>query len=183
MILGIDPSLTSTGWCLMSKHNGEWLVLKTGAIKTKRENKKRGIYVADDDTRRVRDIFRALTDLVIAHGIEVVVAEMPHGGAQSAVSAKGLAFATAIVACVVEAHSLALVAVTAQDSKKHLCGKRDASKIEMQQAIAKKYPALGTEYYSAQAKKTGFRGEFEDIADSIAAVLCAEREPSVVMAG
>jgi Holliday junction resolvasome RuvABC endonuclease subunit len=182
MILGIDPSLTGTGWCVMQKESGVWKVVDKRILKTSPATKKKRIYKADDDARRIRYIFEGLTDVVQKYSIPLVVTEAPSGGGKSASAVKGMAFATAIVACLAEAHDLALVTVTAQASKKHNCGRATASKEEMQKAVAQRYPALGVEFASGKSK-SGYTGDFEDIADSICAVHTAEKDPAVVMAG
>jgi Holliday junction resolvasome RuvABC endonuclease subunit len=166
----------------MRKEGRLWKVIDKGILKTKPETKKKRIYKADDDARRIRFIFEGLSDVVHKYEIPLAVTEAPSGGGKSASAVKGMAFATAIVACLAEAHDLALVTVTAQASKKHNCGKATASKEEMQKAVAKLYPALGIEFASNKSR-SGFTGDFEDIADSICAVHTAEKDPAVVMAG
>ena len=180
MILGIDPSLTGTGWCIMQKKTTDWEIIDKGILKTAPEKGKRKIYKCDDDARRIRYIFEGLTGLIGKYGIQVCVTEAPSGGGKSASAVKGMAFATAIVACLAEAHQLALVTVTARASKKHNTGKANASKTEMQNAVVALFPILGEEFFSARAEN-GFTGDFEDIADSICAVLTVEKEPAVVM--
>jgi Holliday junction resolvasome RuvABC endonuclease subunit len=182
MILGIDPSLTGCGWSVMKKEGRLWKVIDKGIIKTAPETKKKRIYKADDDARRIREIFDTLSEVVDKYDIPLAVSESPSGGGKSASAVKGMAFATAIVACLASAHDLALVMVTAQASKKYNCGKSTASKEEMQNAIVKLYPDLGVEFKSNKSK-SGFLGDFEDIADSICAVLACQQEPSVIMAG
>lgn len=182
MILGIDPSLTGTGWCIMKREGRLWRVVDKGILKTKPETKQKRIYKADDDARRIRFIFEGLSDAVEKYDVPLLVTEAPSGGGKSASAVKGMAFATAIVACLAEAHDLAMVTVTAQASKKHMCGKRNASKEEMQRAVAKLYPALGIEFKSNKSN-SGFTGDFEDIADAISAIHTAEKDPAVVMAG
>ena len=180
MILGVDPSLTGCGWCLMDKENGNWRVVDGGIIKTSNETKKRRIYKADDDSRRIREIFKVLSRVVIENDIEVLVSEQPSGGGKSASAVKGMAFATAIVACLAEAHKLAMVTVTARSSKKATTGKANASKTEMQKAVAERFPEFAEDYKSTRSAN-GFKGDFEDIADSICAIITAEDEPAVVM--
>lgn len=182
MILGIDPSLTGCGWCIMKREGRMWRIVDKGIIKTKPMTNKMKIYKSNDDARRIREIFEVLSAKVDEYNIELAVSESPHGGGKSASAVKGMAFATAIVACLAESHDLGLLMVQATQSKKHMCGKSNASKEEMQKAVAAIYPELAKEFISAKSK-SGFTGDFEDIADSISAVHTVEKEPSVIMAG
>ena len=165
----------------MDKKNGEWNVIDGGIIKTKPEHKKRNIYKSNDDARRIRMIFKVLAKIVKDNNIEVAVSESPSGGGKSASAVKGMAFATAIVACLAESEQLAMVFVTARQSKLASCNKANASKTEMQHAVAKRFPEFAKQYESKKSA-SGYKGDFEDIADSICAVLTAEDEPAVVMA-
>ena len=180
MIFGVDPSLTNSGWCVMDKKDGKWVIIEAGSVKTESLKKKMRIYQADDDARRIRDIFDELCRVVDKYDLKVMVAESPSGGGKSAKAVKGMAFATAIIACVASAKGLALVLVTAQASKKFNCGRNNASKDEMQRKVAELYPDFASQYYSSRSAN-GFSGIFEDIADAVCAVHAAEREPAVMM--
>ena len=180
MILGIDPSLTGTGWSVMERGDSGWEIVETGILKTSPVNKKAKIYKADDDARRIRYVFEGLAKIVVKYRIEVAVSEMPSGGGKSASAVKGMAFATAIVACLAESWSLALVTVTARDSKMHNCRKANASKTEMQNSVAVQFPDLAAQFHSSRSAN-GYTGDFEDIADSICAVLTVVKDPAVVM--
>lgn len=182
MILGIDPSLTCCGWSIMKKEGRLWRPIEQGVVKTAPLTKKMKIYKSNDDARRIREIFDVLSAKVVQYNIELTVSESPSGGGKSASAVKGMAFATAIVACLASAHDLALVMVQARASKLHMCGKANASKEEMQKAVAMLYPEMAA-MYTSERSKSGFTGDFEDIADAISAIHTAEHDPAVVMAG
>jgi Holliday junction resolvasome RuvABC endonuclease subunit len=166
----------------MKREGRMWRVVDKGIIKTKPMTNKMKIYKSNDDARRIREIFEVLSAKVKEYDIQLTVSESPSGGGKSASAVKGMAFATAIVACLAEAHDLALLMIQARESKKRMCGKATASKEEMQKAVAAIYPELGKEFASAKSK-SGYTGDFEDIADAISAVITAEKDPAVVMAG
>jgi len=179
VVLGLDPSLTCTGWCIMLPASGGWDVVASGAIQTKPENKKRGIYKSSDDARRIAHITDKLKAIIDDYEPLVVVSEQPSGGGKSSSAVKGMAFATAIVTCITALLELPLLEVPAKDSKKRVGGCANASKAKMQKEIAAMFPGVADKYKSARSKTTGFKGEFEDIADAIAAVITVENDPVI----
>jgi len=173
-VMGIDPSFTCTGWSIFVVEKGRWKVVDTGAVKTEAQNKKLGIYKTDDDQRRIMLIMDELTRVARKYELAAIVSEQPAGGGKSSSAVKGMAFATCMVTCLANFFEIGLVCVPAGKSKKFNCGTRNASKQQMQDHVASVYPEIADQYRAKT--KTGFKGEFEDIADSICAVLAAHDE-------
>lgn len=84
--LGIDPSLTATGWILVDGDRIDF-----GCIRTKPEQKKRHTFKSDDTTRRLELILRALGNACANRILRCIefACEQP-AGAQSAAAASAL---------------------------------------------------------------------------------------------
>jgi Holliday junction resolvasome RuvABC endonuclease subunit len=136
--IAIDPSFTAFG--LVVYDTEAKAIVDCATFRTKRESKKRGIYVADDDARRLLEI----TDQVIAYlekyTPDVVYGETPSSGAKSSSAAKGLAYAKALGTIIPHTCGIPVVWVSAADAKKAATGVSNASKSAVETAMREKYP-------------------------------------------
>lgn len=127
-VLGIDPSLASTGWALLSvDHHGPEL-LDNGTIKTSPKDTREG---------RLSDIHLTVARILETHTVERIAYErgMLYGvkGGQAA-----LAVAEARGAILVAiAHRRDVVQLSPGTLKRAVTGKGNASKAEVQEAVAR----------------------------------------------
>ena len=118
-------------------------------------------------------MIKELQDLDEEYVFDLVVAELPTGGAQNANAAESMAIAKTVVACLSTLWDIPLLSVTPSDVKIAGAGKKNASKTEVSNGVAELYPQLRRVYGSARAK-SGWNGKFEHVADSIAAFLAVQ---------
>jgi Holliday junction resolvasome RuvABC endonuclease subunit len=128
--LGIDPSLTATGWVLV---DGDKITF--GCIRTEPEQKKRRIYKCDDTTRRLELILNGINQQVgpqlYKEGVRVAC-EQP-AGSQSALAAAALAEVHGALVAMLWSDSLldGCAWIPARDAKLALTGDKSASKETM----------------------------------------------------
>ncbi len=65
-VLGIDPSLNSTGWAVITSHNNKYNVLEYGSIVAK---------VGGDAIEKIKNIAIKISDIVKKYDIKTVVIE------------------------------------------------------------------------------------------------------------
>ena len=183
-ILCIDVGFCASGIAVVKRNMDEHRVIYTGIIKTKKEAKRRGIYVADDQVRRIQDITNALSVLDDTYDFRAVVTELPHGGAQSANSAATMAIAKTLIVVMTSMWNIPLIHIRPNDIKKFIGGRNDTSKAAIQQHIFNLYrqDLCGDKYLSSKSAN-GFTGNFEHIADAIAAyeTAIADRNLNVLL--
>lgn len=174
-ILTLDVAFANLGWAIMKPHGAGWYCTDAYVIETKRSDKKKKIRVADDDVRRCTEHFAMLSAIIERCEIKGIIAEMPPGGSKSATSAKAMGMAKAVVACVAQAHKLPTEWITPDEGKVAATGKKNASKIQVQRAVVKKYPECTKSFKFKRGSKTEYEGRFEHVADAIAAFMAAEQ--------
>ncbi len=137
-LYGFDPAYTSFGIVIYDEDLDD--IVHAVTIKTAKQSKKRGIYVADDDTRRLLQITDDITQIFGKYPPRRIYSETPSGGARSASAAKGLAFAKALVAIIARLKHINVVWVSAADAKKSATGDENASKAKVREAMRKRFP-------------------------------------------
>jgi Holliday junction resolvasome RuvABC endonuclease subunit len=124
-MLGIDPSLTHTGWSV-SDVCTETLqivrVLDMGTVVTA-PSKVKQVRKSSDDMHRARLIASKLREVVKQYDIKVGSAEIPSGG-QSASAAKAFGIAIGILASL----TIPLIEVSPREVKVSTCGSATADK-------------------------------------------------------
>jgi Holliday junction resolvasome RuvABC endonuclease subunit len=140
-ILGLDPGLANCGFALARPRPGagdKLEVLRIGTWSTKKETKKTGLRVADDNVRRARELAAQLRNL--APPMVICAEAMSHP--RHAGNAGKLALSWGIVAAYAEQHGLPVRQASPQAIKQRLCGRKDASKLQVQRALERLYPGV-----------------------------------------
>lgn len=164
-ILAADIGFTATGMVIF-QFDKEWRIFDMKCLHTeqghtdrvKRKNGKtkkvRMSSVAHDDISRTEYLTCGIMNYFIDNRCSAIVAEIPHGGAQSAVSAKCMGAATAMIATVRVALDCPACWVTPDDSRlaagwdktKHKDLSLKERKAELKRfimnAMGKKYPSI-----------------------------------------
>ncbi len=141
LFFGVDPSFRAFG--IVVYDAGLDKIIECYTFRTTKESKKRGIYVADDDARRLNDIAREYKIRLLFHEPCLIFSETPSGGALSHKAAKGLAYATSlttIVPAMIGRTGIPVVNISARDSKKASTGKVSGSKAEVERAVRERFP-------------------------------------------
>lgn len=133
IILGIDGSLTATGWTRVAVMGGVAEALAESCVQTSPEAKRRRIYAADDDGRRIDEIAGALSHQMRV--VDFVAVEAP-AGSKSSKAAKALGLVYGAVRALACAHGKPLIVVQAADAKRAMTGDKAASKSLVQEHAA-----------------------------------------------
>lgn len=158
-LLALDVGFAKMGWCIfIGGEPIEWGIIKTA------KTKKKMVRVADDNASRAAYVAKELAEILDTFEVEGVVAEIPHGGAQSAKAMAFMASATALVSAVLSILDVPVEYVTPSEVKKAICGKLSASKDEMMEGVRNRYSHISFPTTKAQ---------FEDVADAIGAYIAA----------
>jgi Holliday junction resolvasome RuvABC endonuclease subunit len=137
-VLGLDPGFASMGYALLELHpTGGADVVGLGVIRTKKSAAKRGVYAADDNLRRARGLAVSLAELVETHGVVAICAESMSFPRNASAAGK-LSMAWGILAALTGA-DLPLVQASPQRIKEALCGRKDASKGDLEFELLKRY--------------------------------------------
>lgn len=103
-ILGIDPGISSCGWCTgVFSYSGACLEIAAGVIRTKAD-KKSGYYVTVDDQRRALHVLEDLLVIIKDFKPTVVAVETPIGGARNAQSVKFIGMSSMLIATLMYHH-------------------------------------------------------------------------------
>ena len=165
-ILTNDPSFTAWGWAVVDNYG---IVENTGCIKTEPESKKRRIRKGDDTIRRISEINFELLKLIRENNISCILSELPHGS-QNASAAVMVGAVAAIVQTISDVFGIPVEWYSEQDAKKHMLGKKSATKQEMIDAVSKWY-------------KVGWKGikyKDEAVADAMAIYHVARFQSSLL---
>ena len=167
-ILSIDPSLCNTALVVFqyTTDRPEWSVVSSHVIHTAVEAKKRGIYKADDETRRIELVVRRLKTTYELYSPKLLVAEITMGQPKSKRAASALAIAKTVIVTAGAIWGIPVVYVDQADVKNSMCNKKTASKTEMKNRAAELYPEFLEEYKSTKAAD-GWAGTFEHVADAV----------------
>ena len=138
IFFGVDPSFRAFGVVVYDSDLDEIIACHT--FRTAKQSKKRRIYVADDDARRLADVTKGYHELLLLHNPDLIFSETPSGGALSHKAAKGMAYATALTTIIPLITGHTVVHITAKDSKKASTGKVNGSKAEVEQAVKIRFP-------------------------------------------
>lgn len=177
-ILAMDVAYTNIGWASIEPYTDAAVINDVGTIKNPAPKAKTKKSVRDSDLKieRLQRLYRELKELIALHEPDGVIAEIPGGGGKSSKAVAGMAMGTAIVAAAIEELGLAAEWTTERDGKLAVCRRADASKLEMQSAIFKKFPELRKMVPKSKSpkSKSGYEGWFEHSADAIAAYEAAK---------
>jgi crossover junction endodeoxyribonuclease RuvC len=140
-LLGIDPGLANFGYAVVEcVSRNDRKLLNLGLITTAKSDKKKAVRSSDDNTRRAREIFDPISQIVTLHGIKVICAEaMSFPRSSSAAHKLGISWGLVVaLSC---HHSLPIVQASPQDIKNRLCANKKASKEDVQLALHQLYGA------------------------------------------
>lgn len=187
MIIGLDPSLTCTGICVVTYEGRPEQNVKLGWIKTEPQSKKRRIFSGDDDVRRLKLILDAIEatwagESPPSSALSVdVVAEMP-AGSQSYRGAVVIGMMVGWITTWCYDRNLQLRWVTPSDVKVALAGKKGASKDEMVVAAVRLLSSIpnqgGARAGSVVLPKATKPGR-EAMADALGVVIASGLVPSL----
>jgi len=145
-VIALDAGLAHLGVAIMEDQpamtSQPWKVVGLSLITTEPDPRKKRVRQADDDARRVMQAHHELCRLIEYHSIKRLVVELPVAGAKSAPALKCLAYASALIACVVDRYGLFAEFYSAGEVRQCLLGRWTSSKEAAQDYVDKKYPQV-----------------------------------------
>ncbi|KKM23476.1 hypothetical protein LCGC14_1614830 [marine sediment metagenome] len=169
VVLSIDAGFEALGWVVARlieiDRKMSIDLVAVGVIRTKKDTKKKHIYVADDDCRRIKELITGLRGVLDVVKIDGIVAEIPSGGAQGARANRCMGMSTAIVICFAEMLNVPIETYTPNEVKKVMTGKITASKEAMVAGAQAEWP---------DTKWPKNKGDIHHAADAAATLLAAE---------
>jgi Holliday junction resolvasome RuvABC endonuclease subunit len=124
-LLGIDPSLTNTGYAVIAVDTATMSIVRVveiGLIETA-PTKVKSVRKSSDDLARARTIIEQIRAVIAKHNIKVGTSEIP-SGAQSANAAKAFGIVIGMLASL----PIPLIEVTPNEVKLATCGNKIADK-------------------------------------------------------
>ena len=173
LAVGLDPSLTATGWAVVEL-TGRGRLVDAGVIRNAPAKNRLRVLEAEDDARRGLEIRRALA-LVLERHRPIIAVQEANAGSRSAKAAGALHRAQQACVNAVDADLGGLpIFVTAGEAKRRLCGKRDAPKSAVERAVIEHF---GREAWAVlQGVAPSKR---ENAYDAAAVVLAAWDQPEI----
>jgi Holliday junction resolvasome RuvABC endonuclease subunit len=170
-ILALDVAFTNIGWALIEPYTDGEKIIALGTVENKSDphQKKRGIRDSDIDMDRMQKLYAGIQRVIDKHRPYAVIGEIPGGGGKSSKSVAGMAKGKCVVAIVTYVNALPAEWTTESEGKMAMTGRKDASKLDMQAAVVKKFPDAGKLAPKSKRSKSGYEGWFEHSADAIAA--------------
>jgi Holliday junction resolvasome RuvABC endonuclease subunit len=134
--LGIDPGFASIGYAIVQIEPEKLIDL--GVIRTEKSGKKRGVLASDDNLRRAREIHKALLRKILGLRVVAICAESMSFPRNASAAAK-VAISWGVLASIAEQLAIPIVQASPQEIKRKLCGRKDASKADIEAAVRKLY--------------------------------------------
>ena len=140
-VLGIDPGFASVGYVVVNIASENLTPVKMGLIETVKSANKRNVRASEDNLERAKEIADALQKLIKDYNIRLICAETMSYPRNSGAAAK-MAMCWGVIAALAHQHSIPVTQASPQEVKKAVCGKKDASKEEVQAAVAARFPVV-----------------------------------------
>lgn len=120
----------------------EWSPIELACIRTLPTTNKKHLYRAEADVERVSQMARGIRGIIRKHGIQRIVAEVPHAGAQNYNACRSMSLATGMLVGIIESHDLAAEYYQPRQTRYAACQKYDPTKREVVDAMTRLYPKL-----------------------------------------
>jgi Holliday junction resolvasome RuvABC endonuclease subunit len=170
-VLALDAGLSNLGIAVFEYTDQDWQlaaleVRSTKGIPKAELKKMKGISASDDMARRIRELCEDIEYLFAEYEPDLIVAELPTGGARDSNAIKGMAVGLTIVVATSQFYKIPLIHVTPRNVKITATGSPEASKEEIENIVGEKYPELCEGFKSSRAA-SGWSGKFEHAADAV----------------
>lgn len=174
-VLGVDPGLANFGWSIVRFEGPTETLVDMGVIRTEKSDKKKTVLASDDNFDRTREIAKEMLELCEKWHVAAICAESMSYPRSSSAAAK-MAMTWGILATISQLKTIPFTQASPQAIKKFLCGKKDASKEEVEAVVLKRWPNAAQ---ILDAKKIA-RTYREHAYDSAATIIGAAEHSEVI---
>lgn len=178
LVLGMDPGFASFGQCLVKLLPEGEKIITVRVFTTKKDDKKRKTLASDDNYHRTVEIFSDLDKFVRKYRRVMAATAEAASSPRNASAAAKVALAWGAVAGVLTPDSIPLAQASPQKIKKTLCGRNNASKKEVQEALLEMYPGQ-FDVFMKEYPKTLWEHGFDAVGSVVAClqsdVVCMAR--------
>jgi len=109
-----------------------------GIFSTEQSDKKRHVLACDDNLRRVGEIALFIDEKIRINSVKIICSEAISYPRNAGAAAK-VALCFGAIGCIAKLTNTPIVQASPQEVKKRLCGKKDASKEDVERAVKAKY--------------------------------------------
>ena len=144
-VLALDIGYAATGAAVMERgDSGAWGVAHLRCVRPAPPSKeqKRRTYVACMDAERMKMAAAELAGIIVEHGINRMVVEIPNSGAMGATSLRCMSYAGGMVAGLAGVTGAAVEWYLPHETRKAATGKSACTKAEVIAAIALVFPEV-----------------------------------------
>ena len=173
-VLSLDPALAHTAGVLFVDSKPTAFEI----FDTVKEDSK-WLTAAEKDQHRVEALVRQINKWIEDYQPDVICTEQPLSTAKSSAALKALSMIGGVLYTFPETHpsKIPWVFLRVHDIKQALLNKRRATtKLEVIEAVTKKYPEVA-EWLTSDRSKTGYHGRAEHISDAIAVYIAFTQSP------
>lgn len=158
-VAGVDIGFRNTGVSVFDVE-GKTLVFKDSACFSGKKTKAKE-YVAIKDAKQTYDVLTRTESFIQQHKVQLMIIELPTGGARSSRAARGLGIATCMAVALPMHLACPTIFVTPRDVKIATTGNPEAEKKDIIEAVSKLFPEILKHPVTKQ----------EHVADSVGCVL------------
>lgn len=142
-IVGIDPGFAAIGYCTLGIDMSHALRLEQfGVFTTQKSDKKRRTLAVEDNVRRAIEIATFFCKLVSDDTIAICAEAMSHP--RNASAAAKVAMTWGVIATVAHVRSIPIFQASPQEVKIDSCGRKSASKEDIQAAMRERHDSTRT---------------------------------------
>lgn len=169
-ILAVDPGFASLGWAVVTFTNDGPVCEAAGVKRTKPDRTK---LKYDDNVERARSLYDHLASVAEEHDIRIIASEA-QSWTRFANADRSIATVFGLLAALGVERTLPIIQLTPQDVKMRVCGRKTATKKDIQQSVFR--IASGAQQHIEGIRASTQR---EHAADAVAVALAAFQAPLV----
>jgi Holliday junction resolvasome RuvABC endonuclease subunit len=163
--LALDPGFAKLGWAMGTLQGVDMSLVACGVISTQKYDRPGGLLSVESNMRRCADIAKQLGDMTDS-GIDLCIIEAMSLPRNASTSSK-LGMVYGAIATICHREQIVLAQLSPQRIKKILCGKQNASKAEVAEAVGNVPETLWAHVR---------RSDRNHVTDAIAAAMAVQEE-------
>ena len=166
-ILGVDGGLANLGLSVVTLTPTTMSVECMTLITTEKASKKVVSLASEDNVKRTQEVARALENIMSAWKIQAICAESMSYPRNSSAAAK-MSLCWGALATLAEIKGIPIVQASPQQVKLSVCGRKDASKEDIQEALKLKFKPQKIEDLVSGLAKSKWEHPFDSLGAVVA---------------